>query len=62
MVLLTDSESSIKGVWLVLLTESESRKNCVDGIVDCSRVQYIGQWLVLLTVIESSIKGSGWYC
>ena len=47
------------------------------GIVDCHRVQYKGEWLVLLTdsessikgmwlvlltVIESSIKGCGWYC
>ena len=48
LVLLTDSESSIKKVWLVLLTVIESSINRM--------------WLVLLTVIESSIKGCGWYC
>ena len=37
-------------------------KSGVVGIVDCSRVQYKGVWLVLLTVIESSIKGCGRYC
>ena len=51
-------------MWLVLLTVSHrvQYKGDVVGIVDCHRVQYKGVWLVLLTVIESSIKGGGWYC
>ena len=29
----------------------------MDDILDCHRVQYKGVWVVLLTFIESSIKG-----